>query len=357
MTVSQTPETTRSADPAPGSSSQAERGDQAARLNEAARQAPMHARDQVPRFVLGAQAWLFKWFSRESRVVLSLVIVVLAVAVAVVLSSSKILRFIIDGLDIVAVAGLFLVNWLGNGGVLVPIPGARFIGLLLIFQQAVILPSWEVFAAAGAGMALGLLSYYLAGARTAQSYADGDADGAVELAQDTGMLDRDALEFSPGADLEDEAVSSISGVHPVSRPDPEGDPDTAADDEASASRTRRLRNRFTTTLRRAQERAKPIIEQRGFSGMFLLCFAPTPLSTAGAYVGGLVRFGFTRYLVASFAAKYLLAGIIVALALMFGSTAASVQIPELHIPIINLTLFGDGVPSLPEPSPSPPPRG
>ena len=66
--------------------------------------------------------------------------------------------------------------------------------------------------------------------------------------------------------------------------------------------------------------------------MFLLCLAPTPMGTAAAYVGGLMRFGFSRYLVASFAAKYLLAGIIVVLALIFSEAARAVQIPEIELP-------------------------
>ena len=70
-----------------------------------------------------------------------------------------------------------------------------------------------------------------------------------------------------------------------------------------------------------------MIEQRGLYGMFLLCFAPTPLGTAAAYLGGLMRFGFSRYLLASFAAKYLLAAIIVVLALVFNEAARSVQMP------------------------------
>jgi hypothetical protein len=320
-------------------------------LGETARRAPLHARDQVPRFILKGQAWLYRWLPNESRLLLSLVIVVLAVVAAFILSSSRVLRFILDGLDVVAIVGLFMVNWLGNGGALVPIPGARFIGLLLIFQQAVILPSWEVFSTAGAAMALGLLTYYIAGARTAQSYADGDTDEAEELAQETGMLDEDADEFSPGADLDAMAVSAIAGVDAADG----GDDDAAAEDAASSSRLGRFRQRFATSLRRTQARAEPILTQRGSTGMFLLCFAPTPLSTAGAYVGGLMRFGFKRYLVASFAAKYLLAGVIVVLALTFSSTAESVAIPELHIPVINVTLFDDGDPAIPRSGASPAP--
>lgn len=320
-------------------------------FDEVARRAPLHSRDQIPPVVLRVQAALYRHLSVESRVLVGLVIVMLAVVAAVILSSSRVLRIFFESLDLAAVIGLFLVNWLGNGGALVPIPGARFIGLLLVFQQAVILPAWEVFAAAGAAMGLGLMSYYLAGARTAQSYAEGDDAGAEALAHETGMLDEDAREFSPGAEFEAEAVAAIAGIG-----DDDGSHSEATDvDEDSSERLGGLRGRFTTSLKRAQERAQPVLDRRGTPGMFLLCFAPTPLSTAGAYVGGLMRFGFTRYVVASFAAKYLLTGIIVVLAVTLSDTGRTVDIPEVHIPVLNITLFDDGPPSPPgaaSPSPS-----
>lgn len=306
----------------------------------------MHAGDQAPTVVLRAQAWIYRWLSSQSRIVLGLVIVILAVVAAVVVSSFQLLRIFLDGLDIVALVAVFLVNWLGNGGALVPIPGARFAGLLLTFNQAVILPSWEVFGVAGLGMALGLLSYYIAGARTAASYAEGDSAGAEDLARQTGMLGDDSLDFAPGTELDAKAVAAITGVD-NDTPDP---PAPESDDSGASSG--RLRSRFRSSLQRAQARAEPVIDQRGAWGMFLLCFAPTPMGTAAAYVGGLMRFGFSRYLLASFAAKFLLAGIIVLLALVFSDTARAVPIPEIYVPIIDVTLFDDGIPSLPSPAPS-----
>jgi hypothetical protein len=56
-------------------------------------------------------------------------------------------------------------------------------------------------------------------------------------------------------------------------------------------------------------------------GMFVLCFGPTPLGTTAAFLGGLMRFGFARYLATPFAAKYLLAGIVVAAGLFFSGAA------------------------------------
>ena len=289
-------------------------------MDKVARSEPIYGRDQAPSFMLRGQEWLHRWLSNESRSVLGLGVVIFAVLVVLALSTLRFLQIVFDALDLVAFVGLFLVNWLGNGGALVPIPGARFAGLLLIFQQAVLLPSWEVFAVAGGAMALGLLSYYIAGARTAKSYLAGDSEGAQQLAAETGMLDDEQPDLSPGAGLDADVVSAIAGIAPQAP----GTSDDPSADARPGSRRARLRKRFSTSLKRAQERAQPVIEQRGLYGMFVLCFAPTPLGTAAAYLGGLMRFGFSRYLLASFAAKYLLAAIIVVLALVFNEAARSV---------------------------------
>ena len=291
-------------------------------LDEAAGRRAINERDQAPTFLLKAQAWVYSWLSSESRLTIAVVIIILAVIGAIALSSVRFFQVVFEEIDSLALVTLFLVNWLGNGGALVPIPGARFVGILMIFQQAALMPSWEVFAVAGLAMALGLTSYYLAGARTAQSFADGDTVGAQRLAQDTGMLDDEVTDFSPGAELDELATTALAGVG-----HPDVSPRTDEGEASAQTRSERFRKRFSRSLKKTQERAQPIIEHRGVSGMFLLCFAPTPMGTAAAYLGGIMRFGFTRYLLASFAAKYLLAGIIVVLALIFSEAAGSIQIP------------------------------
>jgi membrane protein DedA with SNARE-associated domain len=263
------------------------------------------------------------------------VIVAVAVAAAIAVSSLRFVQVAFESLDIFVVITLFLVNWLGNGGVLVPIPGARFIGLLMVFQQAVVLPAWEVVLVAGAAMGIGQLSYYVAGARTAESYATGDDAGAEKIAADTGMSDDSAREFSPGAELDADIVTALADVGPSKAGE-------------SGSEKSGWRSRFSTSLKRAQDRAQPILEQRGTWGMFLLCFAPTPLGTASAYVGGLMGFGFRRYIVSSFAAKYLLTVIIVLLALVFGDTAQAVALPEIELPQIDWPEFDLRIFELPD---------
>lgn len=336
-------------------------------LGEFASRQAIHERDQVPPFVLKLQGWLYDWLSGESRFILGSVIVIMLIFVVAVLASMRFLHVVFGGLDTLALVGLFLINWIGNGGVLVPIPGARFLGLLVIFQQAVMMPSWEVFAVSGAAMALGLTTYYIAGARTAQSYGAGDADGAIHLAEEAGMLD-DQSEFQPGATMGDEAAMAIAEGRTrktAAMTTPIGDagdvgeaaggPAADAPDVASSTDDGRfgaLRARFTSSLAKTQERVSPIIDRRGMEGMFILCFGPSPMATAAAYLGGLMRFGFRRYLLASFAAKYLLAGVVVVLALTFSDTAGSVSLPSITIPVVNVTIFSDDEDATPAPSSS-----
>ena len=260
------------------------------------------------------QELLFGWLSSDSRVFIGLIVVIVALFGLLALSSMRFVRIVLESLDITAFIGLFLVNWIGNGGILVPIPGERFIGLLMIFQNAVLFPSWEVFAISGAAMGLGLLSYYIAGARTAHAYAAGDTETASQLAKDTGMIaeaDRSNIATTPGL--------SITG--------PADAVDAASTGDSNDGGRGGLRRRFSESFKHAQERAEPVIAKHGVLGMFLLCFGPSPLGTAAAFLGGLMRFGFTRYLAASFASKYLLAGIVVVAGLIFSEAARSVQLP------------------------------
>jgi hypothetical protein len=281
-------------------------------LSEVAQRAPIHEGDRIPGWLLRVQELLFGWLSRDSRVLIAVVLIAVAVVGLLTLSSMKFFRIALEDLDITAYVGLFLVNWIGNGGVLVPIPGARFVGLLMIFQNAVLFPSLEVFAVSGAAMGLGLLSYYIAGARTERAYRKGDTEGAERLAKDTGML---AQADEPTMDMAQSMTPIAQSPHPK-------------EDHAGAQgQGGGLKRRVSDSFKQAQDRAEPVIEKHGVSGMFLLCFAPTPLGTAAAFLGGLMRFGFSRYLAASFASKYLLAGIIVVAGLAFSGVASTVQLP------------------------------
>jgi hypothetical protein len=281
-------------------------------LDQVAHRAPVTEGDQIPSWLLRIQELFFGQLSASSRGFIGVILIAVAVLSLLLLSSLRVVEVVFESLDASAFLGLFLVNWIGNGGILVPIPGARLVGLLMIFQNAVLFPSWEVFAIGGTAMGLGLLSYYIAGARAAQAYAEGDAETAARLAEDAGIVAGED-EQTP----QDVSAREPAGAHRLT---------TAAAAPAAGAR-RRWRNRVSASFKRAQERAQPVIEKRGTVGVLLLCLPPSPLGTAAAFLGGLMRFGFSRYLAASFAAKYVLAGIIVVAALVFSQAARSVELP------------------------------
>jgi hypothetical protein len=247
---------------------------------------PMHRRDRVPGFLLELQERLIAHLEHDRRRTIAIVILLLAIFVATAVASARILLVIANELDLVAYLGLFLVNWLGNGGGLVPIPGARYIGLLMIFQQAVALPAVEVWLVGGCAMALGLLSYYVAGARSAAFYARG------------------------------EQARAMAAIRDVSADEPEG-----------GGTRRRMSARFSRSWAQARERAQPIIERHGIVGMFALCFVPWPLAAGGAFIGAAMGFGFARFLVASFAAKLTLSALVVLAGLVVAVVAKALVAP------------------------------
>lgn len=268
----------------------------------------MQKGDRVPRWIMRAQGWLIGRVSFEDRYRLAVVVIVVAVVVAVALSGSRFFSVLITELDLVAFAGLFVVNWIGNGGVLVPIPGARLLGLIMIFQNATVLPSWEVFAVAGAAMALGLTSYYVAGARSADLYERGDAEGAQDAVQDSSILSPTEPPNVPRSSDPSELVAAAVAA-------------------SGSTRRQRLTRRFSATWSRAQERAQPSLEKHGLAGMFWLFLVPSPVGTAAAFLGGAMRFGFIRFGVAALSSKFLLAGLIVVAGLLVAEGATSVASP------------------------------
>lgn len=287
-------------------------------LSDVARHAPINSGDRIPTFLLNIQDIAYGSSSTRTRLRIGLVVLGIAVVVAIVLSGVHVVQIVLEELDLFAFLGLFLVNWIGNGGVLVPIPGARFVGFLMIFQHAVILPSWEVFAVGGVAMALGLLSYYIAGARTTRAYQRGDVGQAEALAAESGIFTGVDEGSTGDIALQDTELHQSS----LAASDAAEPPDASDQDMTRRSRVKR---RVSASWERAVARAEPMVEKvekHGPWGMFWLCFAPSPLSTAAAFLGGAMGFGFARYLLSSFAAKMLLAGVIVVAALLFADQAS-----------------------------------
>jgi len=167
----------------------------------------------------------------------------------------------------------------------------------MLFQQAIALAPLEAMLVAAAGMSLGLLSYYLAGATTARH--------RVGTATSTDAID-DGTKASKHAD--DAAT--------------EGAPTTDASTQGAVFTwlsSHRLTRRFLDSLEKAQAQARPVIERRGMSGVFWLCVAPSALATAGAFVSGSIGFGFSRFLLAAFSSKLALAAIVTLAALVFAN--------------------------------------
>jgi hypothetical protein len=247
---------------------------------------PMHRRDRVPALLHELQERAIARLEHDRRRTIAIGILLVAIFGATAIASARILLMIAHQLDLVAYLGLFLVNWLGNGGGLVPIPGARYIGLLMIFQQAVVLPTVEVWLVGGTAMALGLLSYYVAGARSAAFYARGERARAIE---------------------------AIADVSPRDAP--------------TGGTRRRVSERFSRSWAQARERSQPILERHGLAGMLALCFVPWPLAAGAAFIGGAMGFGFARFLVASFAAKLALSALVVIAGLVVAFVARELVAP------------------------------
>jgi membrane protein DedA with SNARE-associated domain len=118
--------------------------------------------DRPPRHLVRLHAWLEARFSERTRRRLGLVVGF----GAAILGTLVILVIKPLGLDIIWAAwiGLFLANWIGNGGILVPIPGLRLVGWTMAAHQGAEGPTLLVGLVAGVAMALGQTSFYLTAA-------------------------------------------------------------------------------------------------------------------------------------------------------------------------------------------------
>jgi len=144
-----------------------------------------------------ARALAQRWPEDRRRQVAA-VIAIVAIFVATVIASSRMLRLVFNELDIFAYAGLFLACWIGAGGALVPIPGVRPISWLMVVQQGAALDPVVVALIAAVAMVLGQSSYFgatrAAIARHAKAVADGvdPAEVAIDMppAQPDGVTAR-----------------------------------------------------------------------------------------------------------------------------------------------------------------------
>ena len=199
--------------------------------------------DRVPAWLRRAHTWAMAHVPASNRRRLAAALGLVGVLLATFVAVSRVLRFVFPGLDMVAYAGLFVVNWLGAGGLLVPIPGLRIVGWLMIVQQGAALDPLLAGVVGGLAMALGQISYY---------------------------------------------VAANAGAH---RARPAG--------QASARPSLMARVMGAERAARLKERIVSLINDHGFATVLALSLVPNPLTTFACITAGAVGMGFRRFVVAT----------------------------------------------------------
>lgn len=207
-----------------------------------------HTNTGAPAWLLRFHVWLDQRFSPQARRRLGLVLGFGAAILGTLIALGFARRLDLEILWL-AWIGLFLANWIGNGGILIPIPGLRFIGWTMAVHQGADGPTILVGLVAGFAMALGQTSFYLAAA--------------------------------------------------------------AGSDRFSGSGKGRS-GRLADTLRRAKTRTEDFVERHGFPTIFTLSVLPNPLTTVATITAGSMGMRFRAFLVANFAGHVIL-GLILAL--------------------------------------------
>jgi membrane protein DedA with SNARE-associated domain len=205
--------------------------------------AELHPHDRIPEWLRRAQERLLGIWPTSRRRQVGAVVAVVAVFVATLLAASRLLDFVFGSLDVVAYLGLFAVNWIGAGGLLVPIPGTRIAGWLMIIQQGGALEPLFAGVVGGLAMTIGQVSVYIA---------------------------------------------ARSGANRASHHHP----------EAASSGSRRAR---------AEERVNELIRKHGFATILGLSLVPNPLTTLATVSAGAMGMGFRRFVIATFVGRMTLA--------------------------------------------------
>jgi len=232
-----------------------------------------------------AETWfariLARWpTSRRRRIATAIALV--AILVATIIASSRLLRLLYQELDVLAYAGLFVACWVGAGGALVPIPGVRPISWLMIVQQGAALDPVLVALVAATAMALGQTSYFLA-ARAARRRAVGQAVAPPDLAIDP-ALPSDTPDQPPGAA---DAADEPPGV--------------------SQESTGRRAQRMDAARRRVTRQ----VWTHGTATVFVVCALPTPLTTLTTTAAAAAGMGYARYIPAALGGYLVLSTVLV----------------------------------------------
>lgn len=217
---------------------------------------------------------LARWpTSRRRRI--ATVLALVAILVATIIASSRLLRLLHEDLDVLAYVGLFAACWVGAGGALVPVPGVRPISWFMIVQQGAALDPVVVALVAASAMALGQTSYFLAG-RAARRHALDRASAPPDVA-----LDAEAGDAAEVPDASDQA------------PQP------------------RVRGRPSARMDRARVRVSRQVQTHGMVTVFAVCALPTPLTTLTTTAAARSGMGYARYIPSAFAGYLVLSTVLV----------------------------------------------
>jgi membrane protein DedA with SNARE-associated domain len=204
------------------------------------------ANDEVPSGLRRLQARWVEAVSTSGRQRVALMLAFIGVAVATVVIGARLLRLLLDTADLLAYLGLFVVNWVANGGLLVPIPGLRLVGWLLIIGQGGTLDPAIAGVVGGIAMSLGQTSYYIAG--------------------DSGRRHSAAHSVDPTAPPRHARLARLSnGARIVS----------------------------------AKQRVTELVGRHGFATISLLSLIPNPLTPFACGTAGAMGMGFRRFVLAS----------------------------------------------------------
>jgi membrane protein DedA with SNARE-associated domain len=218
-------------------------------LGQASDSVPIDAEGRPPESLVEAHGSLDRRFSPRTRRRLGIVLG-FGAAIIGTLIALDLARTIGPGINLGAWVGLFLANWIGNGGLLVPIPGLRLVGWTMIVHQGADGPTLLVGLVAGFAMALGQTSFYL-----------------------TAASGSDRLRSSKKSDR----TGQVADV-----------------------------------MRRAKERTEDFVRRHGFPTIFTLSLIPNPLTTFATITAGSLGMGFRGFLAANFLGHVIL-GLILAL--------------------------------------------
>jgi membrane protein DedA with SNARE-associated domain len=203
--------------------------------------------DRVPGWMRDLNARLDELLPASGRARVAALVGLVAAVIAVAISASRLLLLLFDTFDVLAYAGLFVTNWVANGGLLVPVPGLRIVGWLMIVQQGASLDPLVAGVVGGVAMALGQTSLYVVAASAREGVARREEEARHDQAR----------------------PSRLQAM--------------ASGERASAARARLER----------------LLHQHGSATIVGVSLLPTPLTAIAAGMAGAMGLGFRRFVVAS----------------------------------------------------------